>query len=615
MAVAARKISKPVSDKKIPKYLKPFIAKQKYNLYSAIDHASWRYMMRVSRAFFSKFAHKKYVDGLAETGISTERVPRIQEMDACLKRFGWRAVAVVGFIPPGAFMEFLSLRILPIACDIRRLEHLAYTPAPDIFHEAAGHAPIIADPEYAAYLQLYGEIAPKVIFSDKDLAVYEAIRALSDIKEDVRSTSHEIAAAQVRLDQALAHCTYVSEATELSRMGWWSFEYGLVGDISNPKIYGAGLLSSVGESYKCLNPEVKKLPMTLDCIKMSYDITRPQPQLFVAKDFKALSQVLKDYIATTAYAKGGAEGLRKALEAKTVTTCGLDSGLQISGVLHEVSYDLSGKPAFLKFEGPVQLADEGLEMPGHSTKYHKMGFSSPIGILKGLQKTAADLSLKQLHSLGLGRKLKTRFEFESGIVIEGFLKKRLEKDGKNLVLTFDQCTMHWGDKVLFQPDWGTFDLACGNEVVSVFGGPADRAKYYRAVGGFKQQQGIQKSNLTASNSEVEPLYKKLRQIRERLWGQEVIKPGKAHPRLLKKIKMSADMKHKIAKDLGTLVELLNTKFQSEWLLHLELLEMNAALGLKAPWENQVRSRLNALGNTEAQLGEMVQRGLRLISSS
>jgi phenylalanine-4-hydroxylase len=219
------------SIQEIPEYLSPFIVRQDPALYTPIDHASWRFILKVSRDFFKKYAHQKYQDGLRETGISLERIPLISEMDECLNRFGWRAVAVSGFIPPGVFMEFLSLGILPIACDMRSLEHLAYTPAPDIVHEAAGHAPIVADPEYARYLRSYGELARKAIFSSKDMDVYNAIRHLSDTKENPASTSQQIQDAEAALEKASAAVDYISEATELSRMGWWTFEYGLIGKV------------------------------------------------------------------------------------------------------------------------------------------------------------------------------------------------------------------------------------------------------------------------------------------------------------------------------------------------------------------------------------------------
>jgi phenylalanine-4-hydroxylase len=70
-------------------------------------------------------------------------------MNDILGTIGWGAVAVDGFIPPAAFMEFQAYKVLVIACDMRQIHHIEYTPAPDIVHEAAGHAPIIVDREYS----------------------------------------------------------------------------------------------------------------------------------------------------------------------------------------------------------------------------------------------------------------------------------------------------------------------------------------------------------------------------------------------------------------------------------------------------------------------------------
>ena len=68
------------------------------------------------------------------------------------------------------------------------------------------------------------------------------------------------------LNNALDSISFISESAYLARMNWWTVEYGLIGDISNPKIYGAGLLSSIGESENCLTDKVKKLPISIDCI-------------------------------------------------------------------------------------------------------------------------------------------------------------------------------------------------------------------------------------------------------------------------------------------------------------------------------------------------------------
>ena len=178
-----------------------------------------------------------------------------------LKQFGWQAICVRGFIPPQVFMEFQSLRILPIAADMRSHNHLTYTPAPDIVHEAAGHSPMIADSDYAKYLKYYGKIAHKAIFSSEDYNLYVTIRNLSDIKENPQSTQADIKKSEDNLKNAIEAISYISEAAYLSRINWWTVEYGLIGDINNPKIYGAGLLSSIGESENCLKDKVEKIPL------------------------------------------------------------------------------------------------------------------------------------------------------------------------------------------------------------------------------------------------------------------------------------------------------------------------------------------------------------------
>src|SRR6266550_6459835 len=125
----------------------------KHLLQFPVDHAVWRFIMRQNIFFLKEYAHKVYFQGLLDTGISFERIPRIEEMNDILGRIDWGAVAVDGFIPPAAFMEFQAYKVLVIACDMRQIHHIEYTPAPDIVHEAAGHAPIIVDREYSEYLQ------------------------------------------------------------------------------------------------------------------------------------------------------------------------------------------------------------------------------------------------------------------------------------------------------------------------------------------------------------------------------------------------------------------------------------------------------------------------------
>lgn len=574
----------------IPEHLQPYIVDQDLALYTPMDHASWRFILKISKDFLFKHAHKKYCDGLHETGISTEQIPIVAEMDLRLQRFGWRAVPVNGFIPPAVFMEFQSLGILPIACEMRTLDHLAYTPAPDIVHEAAGHAPIIADAEYAQYLRSYGEVSRKAIFSNQDMAVYQAVYNLSVVKEEIKSTPKDIEKAQNLLDQAMAAVDHLSEVTLLARMNWWTVEYGLVGPLDSPKIYGAGLLSSVGESFHCLSTSVKKIPFSLKCIDMPYDITKPQPQLFVTPDFKTLGTVLEEMASTMAFRVGGEPALNKAIQARTTTTAVLDSGLQISGTLKDFKKSIkspsSEVPVYLSYDGPTQLAYEDRELYGHGADYHKQGFGSPIGVLKGSKKSPADLSDQELKNWGFYPKRSSRLEFESGVVVSGILTGTVEKAGKKLILKFEKCTVKLGDQTLFKPEWGTFDMACGISVVSVFGNAADRRRYIEATGGFKQLPIQPKCNLTEENKKLNALYAEVRSIRESGLIGEAFAPE---------------------------LEIIYTKLEIiaplDWLLRLEILELILMHGLKVKYRDSLRTRLHDCAKIRTDIQSMIERGL------
>lgn len=572
----------------IPMHLRLHLATQDYSLYTPIDHAVWRFIMRVAKPFFAEHAHEKYLSGLRETGISTERVPRIEEMDEKLRRFNWRAVPVVGFIPPAAFLEFQSYGLLPIACDIRKLENITYTPAPDIVHEAAGHSPIIADSAYSDYLRSYGEVARRAIFSKENMNVYYAVRHLSDIKENPRATKAEIDEAEKRVQQRLSEMQYESEVDWVSRLGWWTIEYGLIGDLDAPKIYGAGLLSSIGESFHCITPKVKKIPLSIDCIHTNFNITEPQPQLFVTPNFEFLSEVLEQLADMMAFRRGGLVGLQVAKRGETVCTVELDSGLQISGIVTDFRRCHKGKAAFLKFDGPVQLAYRDEQLAGHDPSYHHHGYSTPLGQLKAPTKSPADLTPAELELLGFKGDAKGRMEFESGITLEGVLTSKLERDGKNLVLTFTNCTVKDGDAVLFDPEWGTFDLGCGDRIPTVFGGAADRWNYLVATGQAVQDESQHTTNLTDDNRILNTLYEKVRDIRE-----------------------SGAVASKTA-ELADVLRQLDEQYPNDWLLRFELLELDHVHALESPWKSAVREKLQALKSLRDDTAENIERGLALL---
>src|SRR5437762_8138670 len=102
-----------------PKHLLQFAVDQRYDDYTPVDHAVWRFIMRQNTFFLREYAHKVYFQGLLDTGISFERIPRIQEMNDILAKTGRGAVAVDGFITPAAFMEFQAYKEQVSACDMR----------------------------------------------------------------------------------------------------------------------------------------------------------------------------------------------------------------------------------------------------------------------------------------------------------------------------------------------------------------------------------------------------------------------------------------------------------------------------------------------------------------
>jgi phenylalanine-4-hydroxylase len=348
----------------LPPHLARHVVSQDYEAYTPRDHAVWRHILTRLAGSLRDRAHPSYLPGLEATGIGLEAIPRLEEMDRKLRRYGWRAVGVRGFLPPAVFTEMQSLGVLAIAADIRSHRHVDYTPAPDIVHESAGHAPLLADSRYAAYLKRCGTAGFKAISSREDEVVFEAVRRLSVVREDPEATPREEREALEGLKAARAARTYVSEGTRASRLYWWTAEYGLMGPAEAPRLYGAGLLSSLAEAEHALGPEVARAPLTLACVDQDFDITTLQPRLYLARDFDHLLEVLEAFEATLAWRRGGTYGLREALRAGTVNHLVLDSGLELSGRVVDLH------PGRVLLEGPTLLSRAGLALepprPGYA---------------------------------------------------------------------------------------------------------------------------------------------------------------------------------------------------------------------------------------------------------
>ncbi len=502
--------SNPLIDR-LPKHLKQFIKPQDYTDYTPINQAVWRYVMRKNVDYLSKVAHSSYLEGLKKTGIEVDSIPSMYGMNRILKEIGWAAVAVDGFIPPNAFMEFQAYNVLVIASDIRQLEHIEYTPAPDIIHEGAGHAPIIANPEYAEYLRRFGEIGCKAISSSRDYEIYEAIRLLSILKEAEGTPLDEIEAAEKRVDELQNDMGELSEMALIRNLHWWTVEYGLIETVDNPKIYGAGLLSSIGESAWCMTDNVKKLPYNIEAAYQSFDITKPQPQLFVTPDFAHLSLVLEEFTNKMALRTGGLSGIQKLINSKALGTIELSTGLQVSGLFTNV-IESEGKPVYVQTTGGTALAYREKELVGHGTSYHAEGFGSPIGKLKGINLAIEDMSPRDLKAYAIYEGERVTLEFEGDITVSGeIITGTRNIQGKIILISFKNCTVTHKDKMLFQPEWGIYDMAVGKKVVSAFSGPAD-VNSFDLITHVPSSTTI-KAKKSPERQELEGLYQNIRNIR------------------------------------------------------------------------------------------------------
>lgn len=466
--------SNPILDR-LPAHLKQYIKPQDYQLYTSVDQAVWRYVMRKNVDYLKEVAHSSYLSGLMKTGINLDRIPSMYGMNRILKEIGWAAAAVDGLIPSDAFMEFQAYNVLVIASDIRSLEQIQYTPSPDIIHESAGHAPILANPEYAEYLRRFGQIGCKAISSALDSKIYEAVRIHAALCEQGKA-KNEIAQAEQKVVELQSQLHGLSEMTQIRNLHWWTVEYGLIGNPQSFSLYGAGLLSSIGESKWCQSSEVPKFVYSADAAQVNFDVTQPQPQLFVTPDFAYLSQVLEEFANTMAIRKGGLSGVEKLIASEKLGTVELSTGIQISGIFERLLYSDTnrGQPAYIQTKGPTAFANREQELIGHSQLDHATGIGFPIGKLKGINLAIEDMSPRDLNAYKICEDQDITLQFESGVKVKGHVITGARNvQGKIQVIYFKDCTVTFKEDTLFSPSDGIYHMPVGKEVISAYAGPAD----------------------------------------------------------------------------------------------------------------------------------------------
>jgi len=394
--------------------------------------------------------------------------------------------------------------------------------------------------------------------------------------------STDIASAEEKVEELQKNMGAPSEMALIRNLHWWTVEYGLIGTVENPKIYGAGLLSSIGESAWCMTDQVEKRFYNINATYKDFDITNPQPQLYVTPNFAHLSLILEEFANTMALRKGGLSGVNKLIESNAIGTVELSTGLQISGVLTRV-IENEGKPIYIKTSGKTALAYREKELVGHGINTHKDGFGAPIGKLKGINLAIEDMSPRDLAAYNIYEARIVNLEFEGGIKVSGEIitgKRNLQ--GKIILISFKNCSVTYNKMVLFNPEWGIYDMAVGKDIVSVFSGPADLNSFDLIT------HKISKNTIHLKKSKerlaLEALYQDVRDYRA----------GKN--RTISK-----------AKVLEELIE----QHPNDWLLPMELYEL-AHLGNETKLTEKILKHLETVKQKNPNFERLIDDGLEIV---
>ena len=225
---------------------------QDYAAYTEADHDTYRRLYARQKALLPGLASQAFIDALPSLG-AEDRIPRFEDINARLTRAtGWEIVAVPGLIPEVPFFSLLANRQFPVTDWIRKPEEFDYVVEPDIFHDLFGHVPLLFNPVIADFIQAYGQ---------------GGLRA------------SELGACEL-----------------LSRVYWYTIEFGLIREAGGVRAYGAGILSSSGElAYSVTSPEPHRLPLQLErAMRTRYKIDTYQQTYFVIDSM----QQLLDFAAT-----------------------------------------------------------------------------------------------------------------------------------------------------------------------------------------------------------------------------------------------------------------------------------------------------------------------------
>jgi phenylalanine-4-hydroxylase len=278
--------------------------------------------------------------------------------------------------------------------------------------------------------------------------------------------------------------------------------------------------------------------------------------------------------------------LQKAIECKNICTAVLSSGLQISGVFTELFQDQSGNLQYFRTAGGTALAVDDQQLPSHDTTYHSDGFGSPLGKLKDTHKFLEDFTEKDLIQFSIRKNEPVSLEFEHGIQVEGILTQSLFSNGKLLLLSFRNCTVQdVNGNRYFEPHWGNYDMAVGQNIVSVFNGVADKSQIADQL--YVSNQRTTQQPYTEQDLQYHSLIRQIRDIRE-----------KRLPEII----------------LPEVWQQMSKKCKQDWLGAMEILELTDSSETYANIAREARSFLEQQKINYPNYTKLINDGLRIIDA-
>jgi len=249
MNATPRRVEHQQTDKgSVPVYTTA-VVEQPWSSYSSEDHGTWSQLFERQQNILAGRAAREFIDNQRKFGMTPHAIPKFDELNRVLKKAtGWELIGVEGLLPELTFFDHLANRRFPVTWWIRSAAQIDYISEPDLFHDLFGHVPLLLNPVFADYMQAYGAGGVK------------------------------------------AHGIGGEALVNLTRLYWYTVEFGLIRQDDGLRIYGSGIVSSKGESIHCLeSPAPNRIGFDLKRImRTRYRIDTYQKTYFVIDSYEQL---------------------------------------------------------------------------------------------------------------------------------------------------------------------------------------------------------------------------------------------------------------------------------------------------------------------------------------